>query len=217
MPRQTLKNLMPTPARLRASGVLEPLGEWVYTSSFWHLNRYSASMAFFVGLFIAFLPIPGQMLLAALAAILLRCNLPISVGLVFITNPLTMPPIFYLAYQVGALLIDVPVTENSFELSIAWLESNLLRIWKPLLLGSLLCGLFFGSVGYFVINVLWRIRVARLWKKRKLRRSLHSASTGQTIAPTRDRVEAPGQGASERHEVRDTGPPVHRPATPTDR
>ncbi|MEM7692423.1 MAG: DUF2062 domain-containing protein [Pseudomonadota bacterium] len=167
MPRQTLKNLMPTPARLRESGALEPLGEWIYSSNFWHLNRYSASMAFFVGLFLAFIPVPGQMLLAALAAILLRCNLPIAVGLVWITNPLTIPAIFYLAYQVGALLIDVPVTQTSFELSVGWLESNLLRIWKPLLLGCLLCGLFFGSLGYFVINMLWRMRVVRQWRRRK--------------------------------------------------
>ncbi|MEM6606792.1 MAG: DUF2062 domain-containing protein, partial [Pseudomonadota bacterium] len=149
MPRDTLKSLMPTPARLRKSGALEPLGEWVYSSNFWHLNRYSASMAFFVGLFIAFLPVPGQMLLAALVAVLVRCNLPIAVGLVWVTNPVTMPAIFFLAYQVGALLIDVPVTEQSFNLSLGWLEMNLSRIWKPLLLGSVLCGLFVGSLGYF--------------------------------------------------------------------
>jgi uncharacterized protein (DUF2062 family) len=48
------------------------------------------------------------MLLAALAAVLLRCNLPLSVALVWLTNPLTVPAIFFIAYQVGALIIDVP-------------------------------------------------------------------------------------------------------------
>lgn len=127
-------------------------------------------MAFFVGLFLAFIPIPGQMLLAALGAVLLRCNLPISVGLVWITNPLTVPAIFYLAYQVGALIIDVPLKEVEFVLSIQWIEEELQRVWRPLLAGCLLCGLFFGSLGYFVVNVLWRIRVARQWRKRKKRR-----------------------------------------------
>ncbi|WP_439108021.1 DUF2062 domain-containing protein [Congregibacter sp.] len=162
---------MPSPARLRKIGVLDFLGEWVYASNLWHINRYSASMAFFVGLFLAFIPVPGQMVLAALGAVLLRCNLPISVGLVWLTNPLTVPAIFFLAYQVGALIIDVPIKEVEFVLSIQWIEEELIRIWRPLLAGCLLCGLFFGSLGYFVVNVLWRIRVARQWKKRKKRRA----------------------------------------------
>ncbi|WOJ95743.1 DUF2062 domain-containing protein [Congregibacter brevis] len=165
---------MPSPARLRKHGTLNILGEWVYASNLWHINRYSASMAFFVGLFLAFIPVPGQMLLAALGAVMLRCNLPISVGLVWITNPLTVPAIFYLAYQVGALIIDVPIKEIEFALSIQWVEEELLRVWRPLVAGCLLCGLFFGSLGYFVVNVLWRIRVARQWKKRKKRRSQRS-------------------------------------------
>ena len=90
---------------------LRLLGDWIYATNLWHINRYSASMAFFVGLFVAFMPIPGQMLLAALLAVLLSCNLPLSVGLVWITNPVTMPAIFYMSYKVGALLIDVPVKE----------------------------------------------------------------------------------------------------------
>ncbi|MFT4769419.1 MAG: hypothetical protein ACI8RN_002564 [Glaciecola sp.] len=171
MPRKTLKSLMPSPAKLRKHGALDILGEWVYASNLWHLNRYSASMAFFVGLFLAFIPVPGQMLLAALGAVLLRCNLPISVGLVWITNPLTVPAIFYLAYQVGALIIDVPLKEVEFVLSVQWLQEELQRVWRPLLVGCLLCGLFFGSLGYFAVNVLWRIRVARQWRKRKKRRA----------------------------------------------
>ncbi|WP_040362299.1 DUF2062 domain-containing protein [Congregibacter litoralis] len=174
MPRKTLKSLMPSPARLRENGTLDILGEWVYASNLWHLNRYSASMAFFVGLFLAFIPIPGQMLLAALGAVLLRCNLPISVGLVWITNPLTVPAIFYLAYQVGALIIDVPIKEVEFVLSFQWINEELRRVWRPLVVGCLLCGLFFGSLGYFIVNVLWRLRVARQWKKRKKRRAQRS-------------------------------------------
>lgn len=165
---------MPSPARLRENGTLDILGEWVYASNLWHLNRYSASMAFFVGLFLAFIPIPGQMLLAALGAVLLRCNLPISVGLVWITNPLTVPAIFYLAYQVGALIIDVPIKEVEFVLSFQWINEELRRVWRPMVVGCLLCGLFFGSLGYFIVNVLWRLRVARQWKKRKKRRAQRS-------------------------------------------
>ncbi|MBA6412123.1 DUF2062 domain-containing protein [Parahaliea sp. F7430] len=178
MPKHTLKQLVPSPARIREIKALGVLGEWIYESNLWHINRYSASMAFFVGLFVAFVPLPGQMVIAALLAILLRCNLPISISLIWVTNPLTMPPIFYMAYKVGALLIDVPVQSVEFDLSWEWLSSNLLAIWEPFLLGCLICGLFFGSMGYFIISMLWRWRVVSMWKvraaKRKARTTGHA-------------------------------------------
>ena len=176
MPRKTLKSFLPSPAKMRREGTLAPLGDWVYASNLWHLNRYSASMAFFVGLFLAFLPVPGQMFLAAAGAVLLRCNLPLSVGLVWVTNPLTVPAIFFIAYRVGALIIDVPVEDVQFELSLEWLEHGLMRVWKPLLVGCLICGLFSGSLGYFVINVLWRMRVVRQWRKRAQERAARRAT-----------------------------------------
>ncbi|MFV8817367.1 DUF2062 domain-containing protein [Haliea sp. E17] len=171
MPKKTLKSMMPTPERLREIKSLGILGDWIYANNLWHINRYSAAMAFFVGLFVAFMPIPGQMVLAAALALLLSCNLPISVGLVWITNPLTMPAIYYLAYRLGAAILRHPVKFVHFDLSIHWLTHQLSEIWQPFLLGCLLMGLFFGSMGYFIINLLWRIRVKRMWHHRKHRRA----------------------------------------------
>ena len=170
MPKKTLKSITPSVERMRQIKSLAVLGDWIYADNLWHINRYSASMAFFVGLFVAFMPIPGQMVAAASLALLFRCNLPLSVGLVWITNPVTMPAIFYLAYKLGAMVIDVPMQKISFELSYHWLTHSLSAIWQPFLLGCLLCGLFFGSLGYFVINTLWRLRVARMLRERKRRR-----------------------------------------------
>ena len=170
MPKETLKMITPSHARIKSIKALQVLGDWVYASNLWHINRYSASMAFFVGLFVAFMPIPGQMLLAAVLAVLLRCNLPLSVGLVWVTNPVTMAGIYFLSYKIGALIIDVPVKEVAFELSIHWLGTSLAAIWKPFLLGCLIGGIFFGCLGYFVINLMWRWRVWYRWRKRKQRR-----------------------------------------------
>ncbi len=171
MPRKFFKKIVPSPARIRNVKALRILGDWVYDGNLWHINRYSASMAFFVGLFVAFIPTPGQTLIAAVLAVLLRCNLPLSVGLVFLTNPVTMPPIFYMAYKIGALIIDVPVSEMEFELSSHWLSNSLGAIWQPFLLGCLICGLFAGSLGYVVVSQLWRWHVARQWHARKRKRA----------------------------------------------
>jgi uncharacterized protein (DUF2062 family) len=171
MPKKTLKLLIPSPAHIRKVKALHLLGDWVYAPNLWHINRYSASMAFFVGLFVAFMPIPGQTILAAALAVLLSCNLPLSVGLVFVTNPLTMAPIFFMAYKVGALIIDVPIKEVDFELSFFWLSHSLGAIWKPFLLGCLICGLSCGSLGYFFMSMLWRWHVVNRWLERKRRRA----------------------------------------------
>jgi uncharacterized protein (DUF2062 family) len=171
MPKKTLKMLVPSPAKLREIKSLSVLGDWIYATNLWHINRYSASMAFFVGLFVAFMPIPGQMIVASVMAVLLSCNLPLSVGLVWITNPVTMPAIFFLAYKVGAMIMEMPLKEIEFELSLHWLNHHLQAIWRPFLLGCLVCGLFFGCLGYFMISMLWRWRVVRHWHARKRRRA----------------------------------------------
>jgi uncharacterized protein (DUF2062 family) len=171
MPKKTLKLLVPSRTKVRQIKILTLLGDWIYAPNLWHINRYSASMAIFVGLFVAFMPIPGQMLLAALLAILLGCNLPISVSLVWVTNPVTMPVIYFLAYRVGALIVEVPVHEVEFELSIYWLSHSLAAIWKPFLLGCLICGLFFGCLGFFIMSQMWRWRVKHYWRQRKERRA----------------------------------------------
>jgi len=170
MPRNTLKQFLPSPARIKQVKGLHLLGDWVYAPSLWHINRYSASMAFFVGLFISFMPMPGQTILAAMMAIWLRCNLPLSVALVFISNPVTMPPMFFMAYKVGAMIVQAPVQPLDFELSFHWLGHELAHIWKPFLLGCLLCGLSLGSLGYFAMSMVWRWHVTHKWHQRKHRR-----------------------------------------------
>jgi len=167
MPRKTLRSIIPTAARVREIRALEILGDWIYQENLWHINRYSASMACFVGLFVAFLPVPGQMFLAAALAILFRCNLPLSVALVWITNPVTMAGIYFIAYKIGALITNSPVRPWNFELSFHWLSTSMLAFWKPFLVGCLVCGLFCGSLGFFVMSQVWRLRVSYLWRRRK--------------------------------------------------
>lgn len=122
-----------------------------------------------IGLFVAFIPMPFQMVVAAALAIVARVNLPISVALVWITNPLTMPPVMYFSYRLGARLLGERVHPISFEPTLNWLLTEAKMIWEPLLLGSLICGAFSAIVGYFTIRSLWRLQVVKNWQARKLR------------------------------------------------
>ena len=139
-------------------------GNLLHDPGLWHLNRRSVAGAFFVGLIAAYVPIPFQMVLAAGMAIALHVNLPISVVLVWITNPLTMPPMFYFAYKVGTWVLAMPQQEFSFELSLSWFTEGMAAIWQPFLLGCLIVGLSLGLLGYGTIILLWRMYV--LWKRK---------------------------------------------------
>ncbi|WP_210396329.1 DUF2062 domain-containing protein [Motiliproteus sediminis] len=169
MPRRFIKRYMPDEATIKEHPHLSKLGRFIHDPNLWHLNRNSVSLAFLVGMFCAFLPIPMQMVVAAALAILVRSNLPIAVGLVWITNPLTMPPIFYATYRVGMYLLGNPVEDAQFELTMEWFTRELSRIWWPLLLGSVVCGAVTAVASYFGVRYLWLWRVGRSWKKRSHR------------------------------------------------
>ena len=80
----------------------------------WHINRRSVSTAIFIGLFCAFIPLPSQMLLAALIAIWLKVNLPLSVALVWVSTLITMGPMFYFAYKLGLYYWEKNSTVDDF-------------------------------------------------------------------------------------------------------
>jgi uncharacterized protein len=166
MPRRTIRRLLPKPHAIRDHKSLRLVSARLHDPNLWHLNRHSVSVAAFVGVFVAFIPVPMQMLIAAAGAIWLRCNITLAVALVWLTNPLTMPAVFYATYRLGAWLMDIPASASPFEMSVEWIEQSLSDIWPPLLLGSLLCGVVLGTLAYLAMRVLWRIGVQLKWRAR---------------------------------------------------
>ncbi|MCW5588678.1 MAG: DUF2062 domain-containing protein [Legionellales bacterium] len=165
--KKWFKKISPNADSLREHKHLRFLGRLLHDPLLWHFNRRGVAWAFTVGLFCMYLPVPFQMIWAALLAIVIRANVPISVVLVWVTNPITMPPMLYFAYKVGAFLLGLPPSPVQLEFSLEWLMNQLAYIWEPLLLGSVICGLVCGIVGQIIIRVLWRCVVARAWKKRQ--------------------------------------------------
>lgn len=170
MARKFIRRYLPDPHKIRDHKHLRLFGTLLHDPNLWHLNRRSASGAFAVGLFMAFVPMPFQMIPAAALAILLHVNLPISVALVWITNPVTLAPISYFCYALGALLLDTPIRAVEFQISWEWINTELHRVWKPFLLGSSLVATVSAAIGFFSIRALWRWHVVRDWERRKDRR-----------------------------------------------
>ncbi len=112
-------------------------------------------------------PLPSQMILAAGVAIIIRCNLPISVALVWITNPLTMGPMFYFAYKLGNWMLGMPVNHMEFEASFDWITEQMSIIWKPFLLGCFTLGTISGLAGFAIMRLLWRLHIVQYMKEKK--------------------------------------------------
>ncbi|MHB8121170.1 MAG: DUF2062 domain-containing protein [Desulfuromonadaceae bacterium] len=161
MPRKFLKKWTPDPAHLKAHKHLRFLGDALHASHLWQFNRGNVAKACAIGFFCMWIPVPFQTVLAAAGAVLFRVNLPVSVALVFITNPLTMPPMFYFCYKVGALLLGTPAQKFNFELSMDWLANGMLLIWKPFVLGVSLVAVVSSVVAYYGTLLLWRLHIVQ--------------------------------------------------------
>ena len=164
---------LPTREQLRNTRTLQFLSHIILEPNLWHFNRHSVSFAILIGLFCCFLPIPFQMIPCVLLVAWVKCNLPLAVACVWISNPITMPPMMYFCYRVGNFILGEPDQVSKVEFSIEWLVAQVAVVWQPLLLGCVLTGLSLGLIGFVSVRVYWRWKVARNWSMRRLRRKLH--------------------------------------------
>lgn len=155
--KKTLKKFTPSPAKLQQYKHLSWLSGQNHRQSLWNFNRKSIAKAFAIGLFCAFLPIPFQMLPAAIAAVFFGANLPVSVALVWITNPLTMAPIFYVIYQFGAWILGVSMQTN-FSISWEYISAASATVFPSLLIGSLIVATISALLGYWSIQIIYRFK-----------------------------------------------------------
>ncbi len=162
--KKFLKRYSPNPEEVKNHKHLGWLSQHLHNASLWNFNRKSIARAFAVGLFCAFIPVPFQMLLAAPGAVIFSANLPLSIALVWITNPLTMPPIFYGCYKLGAWILGVGI-EKDFVMSLEYVWQVFDVIWQPFLLGCLIVSIVSAAIGYFSVHLIYRYRVYQRIKK----------------------------------------------------
>ncbi|MGZ8189605.1 MAG: DUF2062 domain-containing protein [Methylococcaceae bacterium] len=174
MPKRYIEKLiqkhLPDPEVLINHKNLQFLGDKLRDPNLWHLSRRSVSMAFAVGMVAAWIPVPMQMVISAVGALYYRANLPIAVVLVWITNPVTMPPLFYFAYRVGLWFMDRPSPAENFQFSLDGVMSGLGDTWEPFLLGCFIMGITCSSVTYFGVRYLWARHAFKKWVERKEKR-----------------------------------------------
>jgi uncharacterized protein (DUF2062 family) len=166
MLRNTIRQLGRKVQASRDRWFARPFAHVFIDPRLWSLQRRSITSAFGVGLAICFIPLPVHIPLAFMLAMLLRLNVPTLIGTVFIVNPLTVVPIYYLAYLTGRAALGQSPGNFRFELSWDWLQHGLGPVWKPFLLGCLICGVAFGLVGWLVLDRIWQSRVREKYRTR---------------------------------------------------
>jgi uncharacterized protein (DUF2062 family) len=140
---------------------LRAFEEHFHDHNLWHFHRRGVARGVAIGLFCAYLPMPWEMIPAALAAIWLRGNLPISVALVWITNPLTWVPLYAPGYLLGAWLLGQPVPSWD-QIGLGTLTRGYGAVW----LGCVIIGVVLAFLGYHLVLWIWRQRAAQRWHHR---------------------------------------------------
>lgn len=136
---------------------LKIFGALLHEPMYWEINQKNLPRAVAVGLFACWLPVPGQMIIAAALALLLRANLFIAIALVWASNPITMVPMLYLGYKMGFLILYRSSNkEMPFQHSLHWITTYFHAIALPLLLGVVVCGLISSVLGYFITLFIYR-------------------------------------------------------------
>jgi uncharacterized protein len=142
--------------RLRGGFLHSKLGDRLLDKSLWVPTRESMARAWLVGFPITVIPMPGQSIVAVLAAYLVRGNLLLCIALQFLSTPFTAVIHLPVLYLIGEMVMG----ENPAEV---WQQAT--QHWRDLLsghtaasvyLGALVLGLIVGPLGYAIIRKTWR-------------------------------------------------------------
>lgn len=180
MPLKYFRKYVPNADHVRSRRLVAMFGSWLHHPNLWCLNRRSVPGALAIGLFCGLIPGPLQMLFALMLAVPLKKNLPVALVTTLYTNPLTIVPLYLLAYQYGALLLPgeqraaaLPRYEldwSDWGASFSALFDWAVALGKPLAIGLAALGLTFALAGYLVARFGWELHVRLAWKRRRAQR-----------------------------------------------
>lgn len=130
-------------------------GKHMSAENLWHFKRESVARGIALGIACSWIPLPFHTLIAIFFAVLIDCNIPLVAVAIWFANPLTMPIMYYLAYRIGAAILNVHAVNIHFHLNIQDVLDTLHTIWQPFLLGCFIYGLVTGVLAYLIIHMLW--------------------------------------------------------------
>jgi uncharacterized protein (DUF2062 family) len=155
-------------------------GGFLRHPNLWHLNRHSVAGGV-VGMFSGLIPGHSDADRSP-SRVPLRVNLPVALATTLYTNPLTIGPLYVLAYLIGRLIMGGGGAALSAPPEMQWsqLGASLdafvrwtLSMGTPLAVGLLALALGLAALGYACVQIGWRAYVIRAWRKRRQLRTQH--------------------------------------------
>jgi len=158
-----------------ASRWLRPFAAHLSSPLIWRFNRRGVARGTSLGLFAAFAIPVAQTPFAALFAVGARANLPVAALSTLITNPLTVPFIYYLAYLMGRTVLRlksesvfaIAPDAGLFERTLNWAVT----LAGPTYLGLLIFAAVGSGIGYLGVHVVWRIWIGQKRQRRVRQRA----------------------------------------------
>jgi len=178
--RKFFRRYMPDPDKLREHKLLALFGNTVLAPTLWQLNRKAVAGGVAVGLFCGLIPGPLQMLGAVLSCIVWRVNLPLALATTFYTNPLTIVPLYVLAFGIGRFVTGsdaafvLPPERGDLSWT-GWVQALVdwfAGLGEPLLVGLPLLALGLAVLGYWMVSLAWRLHVWRAARARRRRNAV---------------------------------------------
>ena len=118
-----------------------------------------------LGLFIAFIPMPFQMVAVVAFMPFFRFNVPLGIAMCWLSNPFTMPPMYYIEYLTGSFFLGIE--PEPVEMTLEWFSNNLDNIFIPLYAGTLFYSVFGSFLAYWAVNHFWKHSVHEDRKKHR--------------------------------------------------
>jgi len=117
-------------------------------------NRKAVTKGLLVGLFWGFIPMPFQMAGVIATTPLMRFNVPIALATVWLSNPITYPPLWYLEYWTGNLILGRDGISD-IQLTMQWFQEHWDDIVVPLYVGAAFYSTVVSFLIYLLVNWLW--------------------------------------------------------------
>jgi uncharacterized protein (DUF2062 family) len=122
--------------------------------AYFNINRKMITRGIGVGLFWGFIPMPFQMAGVMATTPFLRFNAPIALLTVWLSNPFTYGPLWYLEYITGNLILGREGLQG-IELTMEWFKAHWDDIVVPLYVGTAFYSIVVSYLVYLLLNWLW--------------------------------------------------------------
>ncbi len=197
MARRWAKALVRRFEAMQDSRWLRPFAKYLAHPALWSLSRRSVAIAVGAGLLGGLIPGPFQMLVAGILAVLLRGNFPIALVVTLYSNPLTIVPIYIVAYHLGALVSPghaLPKLTAPPEFDWLRLSDSTVALahwaWQlgtPLFVGVPLLAVLLAVIGYVATRLLWSLHLRLALRARKAARRRREAAAAVSTSASESR------------------------------